>query len=197
MARKAKQHALLRQRQLGACETEGQCVVLSGCPLLTCSQAAELSWPRPGSSGKKHVFDKQEVVSMDVERRNDRAQWQRPATGRGWLGIGSTVSRRPPELSTHAAFAPLSRVIPSPRKRKRFCSGAWPVVTACSFLPGRWSVTGRRLSRQIDTLSVYSGKVTYFKKSWLSPTIPFMACLCHPSETGLRKSRLPYVYFCS
>lgn len=43
--------------------------------LLTCYQAAGLSWPRLGSFGKKHVFDKQEVVSMGVERRNDRTAW--------------------------------------------------------------------------------------------------------------------------
>lgn len=43
--------------------------------LLTCYQAAGLSWPRLGSFGKKHVFDKQEVVSMGVERRNDRTEW--------------------------------------------------------------------------------------------------------------------------
>lgn len=47
-----------------------------GALLLTCFQAAECSGPRPGSFGKKHLFDKQEVVSMGVERRNDRSEWQ-------------------------------------------------------------------------------------------------------------------------
>lgn len=35
-------------------------------------QAAEFSWPCPGPFGKKHLCDKQEFVSMGVERRNDR-----------------------------------------------------------------------------------------------------------------------------
>lgn len=30
----------------------------------------------PGSFGNKHLFDKQEVVSMGVGRRNDRTKWQ-------------------------------------------------------------------------------------------------------------------------
>lgn len=45
-------------------------------PFWTCSRAADLFWPRPGSFGMKHLFDKQEVVSMGVGRRNDRTEWQ-------------------------------------------------------------------------------------------------------------------------
>lgn len=62
------------QWQLGACRGSGQHETKVRAIFLTCSQAAELSWPCPGPFGKKHLCDKQEFVSMGVERRNDRTE---------------------------------------------------------------------------------------------------------------------------
>lgn len=123
------------------------------------------------------------------------------ASGRDLLLAAAGLELATPSPGGHPSWAhtPLSPAQPScPVTAEREAFLLWRV--ACShgvLLLSRWSVTGRRLSRQIETLSVYGGKVTYFKKSWLPPTIPFVACLCHPSGTGLRKSRLPYVHFCS
>lgn len=74
-----------------------------------------------------------------------------------------------------------------------FRPAAWPPVRVRSFSA---SVLDQFLvadlpSRQMGTLAVYSGKVTYLKKCRLPTTTPLVACLWHASEAGLGTSRPP------
>lgn len=85
--------------------------------LLTWSQAAELYWPCPGFFGKKHFFDKQEVISVVIERRNDRTEWQNKEL--------AVVSLELTEISSgsHLSYLPpfLDQLISSSWKVKSFC----------------------------------------------------------------------------